>query len=157
MTKFVKIENPGYPEYNRCDYIVEETETQYICVERKLNKDFTVPGTCLVWRFLNSEEENHFLQEMRTIPIIEDANLISDIRLMSYGISREDLCSDGRELWYIVERYVSEKLESLNIKDRFFYFWCGRYYLATNNDKYDSTNWSFEPISDDMFNIIKGE
>lgn len=155
MTKFVKIENPGYPDYDRVDYIVEETETQYVCSERKLNKDFTISRTCLTWRFLNQDEENDFIQEMRTIPIIEDMNLIDDIRRMSYNISREDLCSDGRDLWYIVERYISERLKSLNVEERFFYFWYGSYYLATNKDNYDSTDWSFEPISKELWEIIQ--
>ena len=37
--KFVKIENPGYPDYDRIDYILDETETQYVCAYIKLGKD----------------------------------------------------------------------------------------------------------------------
>lgn len=153
--KFVKIENKNYPEYIKYDYIIEETETQYKCSERKLDKNGNVPGTSLTWRFLNPEEENDFIQEMRTIPIVTDMNLIEDIRLISYSISREDLCSSGRDLWYIVERYVSERLKALNVEERFFCFLYGSYYLATNKDVYDSTNWNFEPISKELWEIIQ--
>lgn len=154
MTKFVKIENKNYPEYIKYDYIVEETKTQYKCSERKLNKDFTIQGTSLTWRFLNPEEENSFIQDMRTIPIITDINLIEDIRLMSYSISREDLCSSGRDLWYIVERYISEILKALNVEERFFCFWYGGYYLATRLEKYN-IDFNFEPISKELWEIIQ--
>lgn len=157
MTKFVKIENPGYPDYDKVDYIVEETETQYKCADRKLGKDFTIPGTCLTWRFATSEEENDYIQDLRTIPFLEDANLIDDIRKSSDCIYKEDLCSDGRDLWYIVERYISERLKTLNIEERFFYFWYGSYYLATNKDSYDSTDWGFEPIAKELWEIIQDE
>ena len=157
MSRFVKIENPGYPDYDKVDYIVEETETHYKCADRKLGKDFKIPGTCLIWRFATPEEENDYIQDLRTIPFLEDANLIDDIRKMTYSISKEDLCSDGRDLWYIVERYISERLKTLNVEERFFYFWYGTYYLAANKDNYDSTDWSFEPISKELWEIIQDE
>lgn len=147
--KFVKIENPGYPDYDRIDYIVEETETQYKCADRKLDKDFKIPGTCLIWRFTTPEETNNYIQDLRTIPYLEDGNLIDDIRRMSYSFYKEDLCSDGRELWYMVDRYIEEKLKSLNITDRFFYYSHKEYYLATRQDKYE-INFNFEQISDEI-------
>ena len=91
---------------------------------------------------------------MRTIPIITDINLIEDIRLMSYSISREDLCSSGRDLWYIVERYISEILKALNVEERFFCFWYGGYYLATRLEKYN-IDFNFEPISKELWEIIQ--
>jgi hypothetical protein len=152
--KFVKIENPGYPDYNRIDYIVEETDTQYKCTERKLGKDFKVPGTCLIWRFCTPEEINEHIQDLKTISFLEDNNLIDDIRRMSYIISKEDLCSDGRELWNIVDRCIEEKLNTLNISDRFFYSSHKQYYLATRQDNYQ-INFNFEKIPGEVYNLIK--
>lgn len=151
--KFVKIENPHYPEYNKIDCIIEETEDYYKCADRKLNKNFKIPGTCLIWRFATESEINNYIQDMRTIPFLDDNNLISDIRMMSYSISKEDLCSDGRELWYIVDRYIEEKLKSLNITDRFFYSSHKQYYLATRTDKYE-IDFNFERISDELYELI---
>lgn len=152
--KFVKIENPGYPDYNMIDFIVEETEDYYQCSDRKLGKDFKIPGTCLIWRFTTPEETNDYIQDLRTIPFLEDNNLIDDIRRMSYSFYKEDLCSDGRELWYIVDRYIEEKLNNLNISDRFFYSSYKEYYLATRQDKYE-INFNFEKISNEVYNSIK--
>ena len=152
--KFVKIENPGYPDYDRIDYILDETETQYVCSNVKLGKDFKIPGTCLIWRFATPEETNNYIQDLRTIPFLEDNNLIDDIRRMSYSFSKEDLCSDGRELWYIVDRYIEEKLKVLNITDRFFYFSYNEYYLATRTDKYNN-DFNFEKISDEHYTLIE--
>lgn len=150
--KFVKIENPNYPEYNKIDYIIEETETQYKCADRKLGKDFKIPGTCLIWRFATPEETNNYIQDLRTIPFLEDANLVDDIRKMTYSISKEDLCSDGRELWYMVDRYIEDKLKSLNITDRFFYRSYGSYFLATRNKKYE-IDFNFEQIAEELFEL----
>ena len=152
--KFVKIENPHYAEYSKIDYIIEETETQYKCSNVKLGKDFKITGTCLIWRFATPEETNNYIQDLRTIPFLEDNNLIDDIRRMSYSFSKEDLCSDGRELWYIVDRYIEEKLKVLNITDRFFYFSYNEYYLATRTDKYNN-DFNFEKISDELYTLIE--
>ena len=151
--KFVKIENPYDPEYNKIDYIIEETEDYYQCADRKLDKDFKIPRTCLIWRFATPEEINEYIQDLKTIPFLEDGNLIDDIRRMSYNISKEDLCADGRELWYMVDRFIEEKLKSLNITDRFFYYSHKEYYLATRQDKYE-INFNFEKISNEVYNII---
>lgn len=152
MSKFVKIENPGHPDYATIDCIVEETETQYKCADRKLGKDFKIPGTCLIWRFATPEEENDYIQDLRTIPFLEDANLINDIRKMTYSISKEDLCAEGRELWYIVDRYIEDKLKSLNITDRFFYRSYGAYFLATRNVMYE-IDFNFEQIAEELFEL----
>ena len=151
--KFVKIENPGHPDYDRIDYILDETQTQYKCADRKLGKDFKITGTCLIWRFATPEETNNYIQDLRSIPFLEDNNLIDDIRRMSYSFSKEDLCSDGRELWYMVDRYIEEKLKSLNITDRFFYFSYKEYYLAIRQVNYQ-INFNFEKISDEVYNLI---
>ena len=152
--KFVKIGYPGYPDYDKIDYIVEETETQYKCSDRKLGKDFKIPGTCLIWRFATESEINEYIQDFRTIPFLEDNYLIDDIRTMSYSISKEDLCSNGKDLWYIVDRYIEEKLKSLNITDRFFYSSYNQYYLATRNNKYE-IDFNFEQISDELYKLLK--
>ena len=154
MNKFVKIENPRNPEYSKIDYILDETEKYYNCADRKLGKDFTIPGTCLIWRFATPEETNNYIQDLRSIPFLEDNNLIDDIRRMSYSISKEDLCSDGRELWYMVDRYIEEKLNNLNISDRFLYKYYGNYFLATRQNKYE-IDFNFEKISDEVYNLIK--
>ena len=151
--KFVKIDHPGYPDYDRIDYIVEETETLYKCADRKLGKDFKIPGTCLIWRFASPEEIENYIAKLRTIPFLEDTDLIDDIRRMSYSISKEDLCADGKELWYIVDRYISEKLESSNITDRFFYCSYDKYYLATRNNNYE-IDFNFEKFSTELYEII---
>lgn len=153
MNKFVKIKNPSNTEYSKIDYILDETKTQYICAERILSKDFTIPGTCLIWNFATEQEINDYIQDLRSIPFLEDNNLIDDIRRMSYSISKEDLCSGGRELWYIVDRYIEEKLNNLNISDRFFYSSYKEYYLATRQDKYE-INFNFEKFSKEVYNLI---
>ena len=128
--KYVKITNPRY---------------EHLSYEIKSNKHLdnnTVSGTCLVWEYVELNEiKKHYTQ----FEILTVTGLVEDLRTLSHSISFDDLCGDGKQLFYILNKYIEKELSKYvkNTEKFIALDGYGRFWLLT---EYSYLNWNWDEI-----------
>lgn len=153
--KLIKIWNPENNTFKKDLMLISsETEQYYKCGNFRCSKDSNkVLGTCLLWRFASEDEIQEYVLELKAVPIIEYSRLVDYIKLFSDRIIEDDLCSDGRELFYIAEHYIEKDLENLGITDKFIVKYNDRYQIAKRTLTYN-IEFDFENLSDELMTLV---
>jgi len=158
QTNFIKLNHPLYPTQTyHLEYIIDESENYFNCVgyEYKLNKkNKTVANTCLVWEYATEEEILKFKEFLSSLPIIKHSELIDDVYNFSNYINQEDMCSDGKECYYIAEKYLLKELKNLHVESHAIVLKNKTWYLISNKDNY-GINFNFKEISEKMLEALK--
>ena len=156
--KFIKIWNPDHPDKKfELQFVNKETEDLYITHYNRCDKSSDkVLGFCLKYRLATQEEIDSYIAELKQLKICSDAELINDIRRFSISYSKEDLCSDGREIWYIAERYIQKEIESQGLGRKFLFMQGKELYLAISQDNH-YIDYEFRHIHPDMISLFHSE
>ena len=153
--KFIKMWNPDYPDRKfELQFVNRETDhlyaTHYNQCEKSSDK---VLGFCLKYRLATQEEIDAYIAELKQLKICSDCQLIDDIRSFSNSYSREDLCSDGREIWYIAVRYIQKEIESQGLGKKFLFMEGKELYLAISQDNH-YVDYEFKHIHPNMIELF---
>ena len=153
--KFIKMWNPDYPNEDfELQFVNRETDHQYATHYKQCEKSSDkVLGSRLKYRLATQKEIDAYIAELKQLKICSDLELIDDIRRFSISYSREDLCSDGREIWYIAERYIQKEIESQGLGRRFLFMQGKELYLAISNDNYN-VDFEFRHVHPDMISLF---
>ena len=153
--KFIKMWNPDYPDKEfELQFVNKENDDLYITHYNRCDKSSDkVLGFCLKYRLATQEEIDAYIAELKQLKICSDLELIDDIRKFSNSYSREDLCSDGREIWYIAERYIQKEIESQGLERKFLFMQGKELYLAISNDNYN-VDYEFRHIHPDIISLF---
>ena len=153
--KFIKMWNQDYPDRKfELQFVNRETDhlyaTHYNQCEKSSDK---VLGYCLKYRLATQEEIDAYITELKQLKICSDSELIDDIRSFSNCYSKEDLCSDGREIWYIAKRYIQKEIESQGLGRKFLFMQGKELYIAISKDDHD-VDYEFRYIHPDMISLF---
>ena len=153
--KFIKMWNPNYPNIKfELQFVNRETDhlyaTHYNQCEKSSDK---VLGFCLKYRLATQEEIDAYIAELKQLKICSDSELIDDIRSFSNCYSKEDLCSDGREIWYIAKRYIQKEIESQGLGRKFLFMQGKELYIAISKDDHD-VDYEFRYIHPDIISLF---
>ena len=153
--KFIKMWNQDYPDRKfELQFVNRETDhlyaTHYNQCEKSSDK---VLGYCLKYRLATQEEIDAYITELKQLKICSDSELIDDIRSFSNCYSKEDLCSDGREIWYIAKRYIQKEIESQGLGRKFLFMQGKKLYIAISKDDND-VDYEFRYIHPDMISLF---
>ena len=145
--KFIKMWSPGYPDREfELQFVNRETDDQYTTHYNRCDKKSDkVSNSCLKYRLATQEEIDAYITELKQLKICSDSELINDIRRFSIRYLKEDLCSDGREIWYIAERYIKKEIESQGLGKKFLFMQGKELYLAISNDNHN-VNYEFRHV-----------
>ena len=153
--KFIKMWNPDYPNKKfELQFVNRETDhlyaTNYNQCEKSSDK---VLGFCLKYRLATQKEIDAYIAELKQLKICSDSELIDDIRSFSNCYSKEDLCSDGREIWYIAKRYIQKEIESQGLGRKFLFMQGKELYIAISKDDHD-VDYEFRYIHPDIISLF---
>ena len=153
--KFIKMWNPDYPDREfELQFVNRETDHLYATHYKQCEKSSDkVLGYCLKYRLATQEEIDVYITELKQLKICSDSELIDNIRRFSMCYSKEDLCSDGREIWYIAERYIQKEIESQGLGRKFLFMQGKELYLAISKDDHD-VDYEFRYIHPDMIELF---
>ena len=153
--KFIKMWNPDYPDRKfELQFVNRETDHLYATHYKQCEKSSDkVLGYCLKYRLATQEEIDAYISELKQLKICSDSKLIDDIRSFSNCYSKEDLCSDGREIWYIAERYIQKEIESQGLVKKLLFMQGKELYLAISKDDHD-VDYEFRHIHPDMIELF---
>ena len=156
--KFIKMWNPGYPDREfELKFVKKETDDQYITHYNRCDKKSDkVLNSCLKYRLATQEEIDAYITELKQLKIYSDSELIDDIRRFSISYLKEDLCSDGRKIWYIAERYIQKEIESQGLGRKFLFMQGKELYIAISKDDHD-VDYEFRYIHPDMIELNNSE
>lgn len=153
--KFIKMWNPGYPDIEfELKFVKKETDDQYTTHYNRCDKKSDkVLNSCLKYRLATQEEIDAYITELKQLKICSDSELIDDIRRFSISYLKEDLCSDGREIWHIAKRYIQKEIESQGLGRKFLFMQGRELYIAISKDDHD-VDYEFRYIHPDMIELF---
>lgn len=153
--KFIKMWNPDYPDKEfELQFVKKENDDLYITHYNRCDKSSDkVLGFCLKYRLATKEEIDAHIAELKQLKICSDSELIDDIRRFSNSYSIGDLCSNGREIWYIAERYIQKEIESQVLGRKFLFMQGKELYLAISKDNHN-VDYEFRHIHPDMISLF---
>lgn len=154
--KFIKMWNQDYPDRKfELQFVSRETDYLYATHYKQCEKSSDkVLGFCLKYRLATQEEIDAYITELKQLKICSDSDLIDDIRSFSNCYSKEDLCSGGREIWYIAKRYIQKEIESQGLGRKFLFMQGKELYIAISKDNPD-VDYEFRYIHPDMIELFK--
>ena len=93
----------------------------------------TIQNTCCKWKVATTNEIEEYTTYLSSLPIVGDISTIHSIpipiqhSIFSYlkdfcqNIYYDDLCSDGKECFYIAKFFIEETLKNCEIQSDFIY------------------------------------